>query len=67
MTVVLEHSTKSLATFDHSGNGSSIVVRFDQFVAESLMNSLCMVVHDVFANGILKRLRSEEDPAIQTL
>ena len=52
--VVLQHSTKPFSTFDLSGNGTDIVARINQSVAESLMISLGVVMLDVPMNGILK-------------
>ena len=64
--VVLEHSTESFTAFDFASNRTSITVRLNQLIAESLMIPLTVVMLDVFTNGLLERSPSEEDHAVET-
>ena len=52
--VVLEQTTKSFTAFDFASNRTSITVRLNQLIAESLMIPLAVVMLDVFTNGILE-------------
>ena len=64
--VVLEQTTKSFTAFDFASNRTSITVRLNQLIAESLMIPLTVVMLDVFTNGLLERSPSEEDHAVET-
>lgn len=52
--VVLQHSTKPFTAFDSTHGRTIILIRLDQFIAQSLMVSLLVIVFDVFTNGLLK-------------
>ena len=65
--VVLEQTTKSFTAFDFASNRTSITVRLNQLIAESLMIPLTVVMLDVFTNGLLERSPSEEDHTIKAL
>ena len=52
--VVLEHATESFSALDFTSDGTNILIRLDEFIAEALMVSLAMIMLDVFTNGVLK-------------
>jgi hypothetical protein len=52
--VVLEHATKPFTAFDLTSDGTNILIRLDEMVAQALMISLGMIVLDVFTNCVLK-------------
>jgi len=52
--VVLQHATESFAALDLTSDGTDIIARIDELVAEALMVSLAVVMLDVFTNGVLE-------------
>ncbi len=54
--VVLEQTTKSFTAFDFSSSRTSITVRLNQLIAESLMIplALMLIVLGVFAYSVLQ-------------
>ena len=66
-TLTLQHATETLTALDLACDELSIIARLNQFIAESLMISLCMVMLDVFANGALQRPPSKEDHSVEEL
>jgi hypothetical protein len=55
--VVLQQATESLTAFDAASDGIRFIDRLDQFIAESLMVPFCVVMLDLFANGVLNSCR----------
>ena len=49
--VVLQHVTESFAARDLTSDGTNILIRLDELVAQALMISLGMIVLDVFTNA----------------
>ncbi len=51
--VIVEHATESLTAFDLA-HDDFIIDRLNQFIAQSLMVSLLVIVLDVFTHGVLQ-------------
>ena len=49
--VVLQHATESFSALDLTSDGTNILIRLDEMVAQALMISLGMIVLDVFTNA----------------
>ena len=49
--VVLQHATESFSALDLASDGTNILIRLDELVAQALMISLGMIVLDVFTNA----------------
>jgi len=52
--VVLQHATESFAALDAASNRTSIIHWLNQLIAQSLLVPFCVVMLDVFANGVLQ-------------
>jgi hypothetical protein len=52
--VVLQPATESFSAFDAASDGISIIHWLNQLIAQSLMVPFCVVMLDVFANGVLQ-------------
>ena len=52
--VVLQHSTKPFTAWDSAHDRTRMVIRLNEFVTESLMIALGVVVLDVLLHGLLK-------------
>jgi hypothetical protein len=52
--VVLQHVTESFAARDLTSDGTNILIRLDELVAQALMISLAMIMLDVFAHSSLE-------------
>ncbi|MEO2016292.1 MAG: hypothetical protein ABGZ53_18180, partial [Fuerstiella sp.] len=49
--VVLEHATESFSALDLSRNGTDIIARINELVAEALMVSLAMIMLNEVGNS----------------
>jgi hypothetical protein len=52
--VVLQHATEPFSALDLTSDGTNILIRINEMVAQALMISLAMIVLDVFTNCVLK-------------
>ena len=57
--VVLQHATESFAALDFTSDGTNILIRLDEFIAEALMVSLGVVMLDVYAYGVPKPTKGQ--------
>ena len=49
--VGLQHATESFTALDLTSDGTNILIRINEMVAQALMISLGMIVLDVFTNA----------------
>ena len=49
--VGLQHATESFTALDLTSDGTNILIRINEMVAQALMISLAMIVLDVFTNS----------------
>jgi len=52
--VVLQHSTESFSALDFTSDGTDILIRINEMVAQALMIPLAMIMLNVFTNCVLK-------------
>ena len=65
--VVSQQPAKSFATDDVAIATTNFVVTFNELVAQPLMIPLSVIMRQVLANGISKRLFAAEDQLFQAL
>jgi hypothetical protein len=65
--VVVEHSTKSLASSDASGLCRSAFEWTDKPVSQTLVISLSMIVGNKFSDGVPQGVFAKEDHLLQTI
>ncbi len=61
-----KQSTEAFAALKRAFRGANRLMRIDESVAEALVVSLMMVVHQELVDGSAKRILAKEDHAIQT-
>ena len=52
--VILRHATKPFTACDSAHDRIRMVIRLNEFIAQSLMVSLLVIVFDVFMHRVLK-------------